>query len=108
MVRIVVLGASPEWQEVVQAEWQVVTTVRIDGLEKTKDDPDVHSEDVEVTTDGSPHNGYANRAETKDHNFDGRGVLGGHTEGCRVLVVNLVNMLVEWTPVKSAMRPVMP
>lgn len=42
------LGSSPERQEVVQAPGEVVPAVRIDGLEETGGDPQVHGHDVQV------------------------------------------------------------
>lgn len=108
MVNIVVLGAGPEGEEVVQTPGELVTAVGIDGLEQAEHDPDVHGEDVQVTGDGAPENGRADSAKTKDHDFDGRGVLGGETEGCRILVVDFVDVLVEEAEVHSAVHPVVP
>lgn len=94
MVNIVVLGASPEGKEVVERPGELVARVCVDGLEEAEDNPDVHGEDVEVLGDGAPHDGDTNGTETQAHDFNGRRVLGGKTEGSRVLVVNLVHGLV--------------
>lgn len=108
VVDIVVLGAGPEGQEVVQRPGELVAGVCIDGLEETADDPEVHGEDVQVTGDGAPCDGSENGTGTEDHDFDGRGVLSGETEGGRVVVVDLVNRAVERTPVHGAVSPVVP
>ena len=108
MVNIVVLGASPEGKEVVERPWELVPRVCVDGLEEAEDDPDVHGQDVEILGDGAPHDGNANGTETQAHDFNGRRVLGGETEGSRVLVVNLVHGLVKRTPVEGAVHPVVP
>jgi hypothetical protein len=109
VVHIVVLGASPERKEVVQAPRELVAAVRINGLEYTDGDPGVHGENVEVLGDGTPEDGAADGSEAQDHDFNGRGVLGGDAEGSRVLVVNLVDVLVqERACVHEAMRPVVP
>lgn len=51
--------------------------MRVDGLEKAKDDPDVHSEDVKVAGDCTPQDGNADGADAQDHDFDRRSVFGG-------------------------------
>lgn len=108
MVNIVVLGASPEGKEVVERPGELVARVCVNGLEKAKDDPDVHGQDVEVLGDSAPHDGDTNGAEAQSHDFNWRSVLGSKTEGSRILVVNLVNGLVEGTPVEGAVHPVVP
>lgn len=109
MVNIVVLSASPERKEVVQAPGELIATVRIDGLEQTEDDPAVHGQDVEILGDGAPDDGASYGTETEDHDFDRRGVLSSQTEGRRVLVVNLVDVLVkERAGVHETVSPVVP
>lgn len=108
VVNIVVLSASPEGKEVVERPGELVARVCVDGLEETEDDPDVHGQDVEVLGDCAPHDGNTNGTETQAHDFNGRCVLSSETEGGRVLVVDLVDGLVEWTPVESAVHPVVP
>lgn len=105
---IVVFGASPEGKEVVERPGKLVARVCVDGLEQAKDDPDVHGQDVEILGDGAPHDGNTDSTETQAHDFNGRCVLGSETEGGRVLVVDLVDGLVEGTPVESAVHPVVP
>jgi hypothetical protein len=51
VVSIVVIGTGPEGKEVVQTPWEVVTTVGINGLEKTEDNPEIHCQNVELTSD---------------------------------------------------------
>lgn len=108
VVGIVVIGAGPEGQEVVQAPGELVARVSVNSLEKTENDPNVHGQDVQFAGNGAPENGRADSAEAKDHDFDRGSVFCGKTEGCRILVVNLVDVLVERTPVQSTVRPVVP
>jgi hypothetical protein len=109
VVNVVVLGASPEGQEVVQTPGELVTAVRIDGLEHAEKDPDVHSQDVEVLGDGAEYDGDTDSSESENHDFDGRRVLSSETKGRRVLVVDLVDVLVEERAgVHGAVHPVMP
>lgn len=108
MVNIVMLSTRPERQEVVQRPRELVAGVRIDSLEETADDPEVHSQDVQIASDGTPYDRAEDRAGAEDHDFDGRGVLGGQTEGGGVVVVNLVDGAVERTPVHGAVGPVVP
>lgn len=100
--------ARPKRQEMMQTPWELVAAVRVDCLEKAAHDPDVHRQDMQIAGDGAPEDGGADGAETEDHDFDGGGVLGGHAEGGRVLVVDLVDILVERAPVEGAVRPIVP
>ena len=95
---VMVVSASPEWQEVSQAVRKVVAAVRIDGLEEAEDDPDVHREDVQILADGAPQDGCTYCAHTEDHDFNWRGVLSSHAKRRRVLMVDLVDILVQWSP----------
>lgn len=109
MVNIVVLGASPEGQEMVETPWELVTAVRINGLEDTEDDPNIHCQDVEILGDSAPQDWDTDATETEDHDLNGRGVLGSQTERSRVLVVDFVDVLVEeGASMHQAMRPVVP
>lgn len=70
VVNIVVVSAGPDGEEVVERPGELVTRVRVDGLEQTQHDPSIHGEDVEVLGDGAPQDRTADRAETEDHDFD--------------------------------------
>lgn len=109
VVDVVVLGAGPEGQHVVQTPGELVAAVRVDGLEQAEDDPCVHGQDVQVLGDGAVQNGRADSSQSEDEDFDGRGVFSGHAEGRRVVVVDLVDVLVEVREdVHGAVRPVVP
>lgn len=108
VVNIVVVCASPEWQEVVQAPWELVTAVSINSLEQAQDNPDVHGQDVKLAGESTPHNGAANGSESEKHDLNWRSVFCGQAEGSRVLMVDLVDAFIERTPVKSAVREVVP
>lgn len=64
VVYIVMLGTRPEGKEMVQAPGKLVSTVRIDGLEQTENNPEVHGENMQVTRNSTPKDRPANRAET--------------------------------------------
>lgn len=108
MVDVVVVGAGPEWEEVVQTPGEVVAAVGVDGLEEAADNPHVHSEEVEITGDGDPENGTSDGSQGEKHNLDRRSVLSGQTERRRVGVVELVDHLVKGAVVQSSVEPVMP
>ena len=108
VVNIVMLSPGPEGKEVVQAPWEFVSAVGINGLEQTADDPEVHGEDVKLTSDQNPNYWCLDSSETEDHDFDWRRVFSGKSERSRVLVVDLVDVPVERTPMHRAMGPVMP
>ena len=80
----------------------------VDGLEEAADDPDVHCQNVQIFGDGGVNDWNADGAESEDHCFNRRGVLGCQTEGSTVLVVQLVNLLVERGRVQGSVEPVMP
>jgi hypothetical protein len=109
VVDVVVLSASPEGKEVVQAPGELVAAVRINGLEHAEDNPCVHGENVEILGDGTPEDRASDGSETQDHDFDRGGVLSGEAKGSRVLVVDLVDVLVEeGACVHEAVSPVVP
>ena len=78
-----------------------VAGVSVNSLEETEDDPCVDSNDVEVTTDSAVKDGASEGTGSEDEDLSGMGVFGSKTEGSRVLVMNLVDVLVERAPVKS-------
>lgn len=92
----------------VQAPREIIAAMRVDGLEEAKDDPDVHREDVKIARDCTPQDGNADGTDAQDHDFDRRSVFRGQAEGRRVLVVDLVDVLVERTPMQRPVRPVVP
>ena len=108
VVSVVMISTGPEGEEVVQAPWELVTAVGIDSLEETEDNPEIHCQDVELTSNQNPDDRYKNRAKTENHDFNGRCVLGSQSEWSRVLVVDLVDIPVKRAPVHCAMHPVMP
>jgi hypothetical protein len=61
---IVMLGAGPEGQEMVQTPRELVAAVGINGLEETQNDPDIHGQDVEILGQGAEQNGRAHGSDT--------------------------------------------
>lgn len=76
----------------------------VNGLEEAEGDPHVDGEDVEVTEEIAVQQGSSNRARSENEDFSGVSVLSGETEGCRVLVVDLVDVLVKRSPMQSLVR----
>ena len=56
MMYVMVVSAGPKREEVVQAPWELITAMRVDGLEQTKDNPDIHGQDMKVLGNGTPKN----------------------------------------------------
>ena len=77
-----------------------ITAMRVDGLEETKGDPNIHGKDVEVPREVAIEERSQNCACSQNHNLSGVGILCSETERCRVLVVDLVNVLVQDTGVE--------
>jgi hypothetical protein len=108
VVSIVMIGTGPERQEIMQAPWKFVAAVSIDSLEETEDNPEIHGQDMELTSDQNPNDWYTNSAKTENHDFNGRCILGSQSEWSRVLMVDFVDVLVERAPVQCAVDPVVP
>ena len=75
VVRIMMISTSPEWQKMVQAPWEFVSRVRINSLEKSEHDPDVHCKNVKIARHCAPENWRTDGAETENHDFDGGSVF---------------------------------
>lgn len=73
----------------------------VDGLEQTERDPNIYSENVEVARKVTVEDGTSDRASAKDKHLGRVRVLGSKTKRSRILVVELVNVLVQWSPMKS-------
>lgn len=108
MMDVMMFGAGPEREEVVQAPGEFVAAVGVDGLEQPADDPDVHGQDVEVPSHGAQQDRRSDGAEAQDHDFDGGRILCGEAEGSRVLMVDLVDAFVQGTPVEGSVTPIVP
>lgn len=108
VVKIVVLGTSPEGEDVAQAPGEVVTAVGIDGLEKTENDPKVHGDEVKIASDAKEDDGRSDDSDSEESCFDGRSILSSETERSGVGVMHLVNRLVERTVVQSSVEKVVP
>lgn len=108
VVRVVVVGSSPDGQEVSQAPGEVIARVGVDGLEETQNDPHVHGDQVEVASQRDPENRATNSSNSEQHDLYRGSVLSSQTEGSRIRVVQLVDVLVQWAVVQSAMEPVVP
>ena len=79
---------------------RTITTVRINSLEQTKRDPNINGDNVKVARKVAIKHGTCDGTRTKDKYLCGVGVLGSQAKRCRVLVVQLVNMLVQGSPMK--------
>jgi hypothetical protein len=104
----VVMGTSPDGEDVAQTPGEVVAAVRVDSLEKTEDDPGVHGEEVELASNSKEDNGASNDTNSEESSFDRRSILSGETERSGVGVVHLVDGLVEGTVVQSTVEPIVP
>lgn len=108
VMHVVVLRTRPEGKEVAQAPREVIARVRVDSLEQTENDPHIHGEQVQVTSNRHPQDGTADSTNSQQHNLDRRSILGSKTEGRRVSVMQLVDVLVERAVVQRAVEPVVP
>ena len=102
------ISTSPERQEMVKTPRKFVATVGIDSLEQAQHNPDIHSENMQVTNQSTPEDRGADGPEAENHHFNRRSIFGGQTKWCGILMVNFVNSLVEWTPMKSSVEKIVP
>ena len=91
-----------------QAPGKFIAAMCVDCLEQPAYNPHVHGQNVEIACDSAPQDWRTNGPETQDHNLDRRRVFGSHAKWSGVLMVNFMNILIQRTPVKCAMRPVVP
>ena len=82
--------------------------MRIDGLEQAERDPDVHGEDVQVAGEEAVEEGSADGTHSQNEDFERVSVLCRETEGCRILVVNFVDVLVQRAVVQRLVGEVVP
>jgi hypothetical protein len=108
MMDIMMLSTGPEGQEVMQRPWEFIPGMRINSLEQATNDPQIHRQDVQILSDSAVDDRAANSSETQDHDFDRRRVFSGEAKGCRILMVNFMDVFVKRTPVHGAVRPVVP
>lgn len=104
---IVVLSARPARQPVVSRPREIVPGMSLHSLEQTQGHPGKGGDKVKVAGGIAPHEGASNGTGSEDHDFNGMGVFCSEAEGRRPFVVQLVDVLVEGTVVKTAMSPVM-
>jgi len=73
----------------------------IDGLEQAQNDPEVDGGNVKVLGEITVHQRAKNSSSTEDEDFSRVSIFGGQTKRSRVFVMNLVDVLVKDTGVKS-------
>lgn len=76
----------------------------VNSLEQAQYNPHVDSKDVEVLRKPAVQERSSERAGSESQDLGGVGVLGSKTGGSTILVVDLVNVLVQWTVVESSVR----
>ena len=108
MMNIMMLSPRPEGQEVMQAPRKIVTAMRVDRLEQTQHNPDIHCQYMQVPGDRAPDDGAEHRSEAQQHDLNWRRVFGCHPEGSAVLVVDLMDVLIQRTPMQRTMAPIVP
>lgn len=75
MMDIMVIGASPEWEEVMQAPGEIIAAVRIDGLEEAESNPSIHRQDMKILSNGSEQDWKSNSPQAEHHHFYRRRVF---------------------------------
>lgn len=72
----------------------------VNSLEQTEGDPDVHCENVQVTTEVAVKERTSNRPSTKDHHLSRVGEFSRKTKRRGVLMMKLVDVLVQRAPME--------
>lgn len=108
VVVIMMISACPKWNEVTKRPRKIVSGVAIDGLTQATDDPEEHSEEMELPRSISMNKEFlegmvdqwsANGTEAKNRCFKRMSVLSSNTKWSSIFVMDLVNTFVEWWPV---------
>lgn len=102
------IGSRPERQEMVQTPRKLIPRMGIDGLEEPPNNPEVHSQNMEIFSNSAPKDWDAHGSETQDHDFDWRSIFGCHAERCRVLVVYFVHFLIKVRSMQKSVGEVVP
>lgn len=76
---------------------RTISAVSINSLEQPQNDPNVNSDNVEVASKCGVEDGASEGSSTKNEYFGRVGIFSSKAKGCRVLVVQFVDMLVEDT-----------
>jgi hypothetical protein len=75
VVVIVVIGSSPEWEDVSKRPREVVSRVSIDCLTESESDPEVNGEDVKILSEEAVKEGTGDGTLGEDEDFEWVGVF---------------------------------
>jgi len=106
-MEIMVVGARPEGDDVVERPREIISAVCVNSLEQPQNDPNVDSKDVEILSESAVQNRAEYGALSKDEDFSGMGVFSRKAERCGVLVVKFMDVLVENAGMERLMSKVM-
>ena len=104
VVKVMVWGRGREWDEAVGAPREFIAAVPVHGLQNANNNPNEIGAEVDMLSqenvadwarDGSTH-----------HEFYRVRVLGSEAYASRVLVVNLMNVRIDYSPVQEPMSQV--
>jgi hypothetical protein len=76
VVVIVVIGSSPEWEDVSERPREVVSRMSVNCLTESESDPKVDGEDMEILSEKAVKEGTGDGTLGKDKDFKWVGVLG--------------------------------
>lgn len=71
-----------------------ITRVRVNSLEKLDDDPDEERDEVDLG-EKTEEQGTSQGAHSEDHDLRRMGIFRCQAEGCRILVMNFMYILVK-------------
>lgn len=75
VVHVVVVGTSPHREDVTQTPREVIATVGVNGLGEAKDDPGVHGNKVQISSDTEHQDRRSDNAQAEKHDLDRRSIL---------------------------------
>jgi hypothetical protein len=101
VVEIVMIGAGPEGENVLERPREVVSAMSIDGLEETESGPDVHGENVKVCCAEDVEDRSCDGSSTEDENLGWMGVFSSEAKGSRIFVVYLMYVFIHGTPMEE-------
>ena len=108
VVVVMVVSTGPNREKVSKRPGEIVTRVRINGLEESHNNPADNGNQVHLTKDVSVKQRATNGTHASHGNLNRVCVLSCQTKGSSVLVMLLVNVLVQRTVMKGSVEPVVP
>lgn len=106
VVIVMPVRSSPQREDPSQTPREIVSRVRVDGLELTQSHPSQHSHQMHLAGEVAKDQRGSNRAQAKKHGLPWAGVLGRQTKRRGILMVHPMDGTIKRAPVEGTVEPV--